>query len=36
MLSLKRFLKLETKDYDAPAKGEIRLVFYDNKEVTVK
>ena len=28
MLTLKRILKLETKDNDAPAKGEIRLVFY--------
>lgn len=36
MLTLKRILKLETKDNDAPAKGEIRLVFYDKKEVTVK
>lgn len=36
MLTLKRILKLETKDSDAPAKGEIRLVFYDKKEVTVK
>ena len=36
MLTLKRVLKLETKDNDAPAKGEIRLVFYDKKEVTVK
>lgn len=36
MLMLKRILKLETKDNDAPAKGEIRLVFYDKKEVTVK
>ena len=36
MLTLKRLLKLETKDNDAPAKGEIRLVFYDKKEVTVK
>ena len=35
MLTLKRILKLETKDNDAPAKGEIRLVFYDKKEVTV-
>ena len=31
MLTLKRILKLETKDNDAPAKGEIRLVFYDKK-----
>lgn len=36
MLTLKRILKLETKDNDAPDKGEIRLVFYDKKEVTVK
>lgn len=36
MLTLKRILKLETKDNDAPAKGEIRLVFYDKKEITVK
>lgn len=36
MLTLKRILKLETKDNDAPAKGEIRLVFYNKKEVTVK
>lgn len=36
ILTLKRILKLETKDNDAPAKGEIRLVFYDKKEVTVK
>lgn len=36
MLTLTRILKLETKDNDAPAKGEIRLVFYDKKEVTVK
>lgn len=36
MLTLKRILKLETKDNDAPAKREIRLVFYDKKEVTVK
>lgn len=36
MLTLKRILKLETKDNDAPAKGEIKLVFYDKKEVTVK
>lgn len=36
MLTLKRILKLETKDNDAPAKGEIRLVFYDKKEVMVK
>lgn len=36
MLTLKRILKLETKDNDAPAKGEIRLVFHDKKEVTVK
>ena len=36
MLTLKRILKLETKDNDAPAKAEIRLVFYDKKEVTVK
>lgn len=36
MLTLKRILKLETKDNDAPAKEEIRLVFYDKKEVTVK
>lgn len=36
MFTLKRILKLETKDNDAPAKGEIRLVFYDKKEVTVK
>lgn len=36
MHTLKRILKLETKDNDAPAKGEIRLVFYDKKEVTVK
>ncbi|WP_304195898.1 hypothetical protein [Phocaeicola plebeius] len=36
MLTLKRILKLKTKDNDAPAKGEIRLVFYDKKEVTVK
>lgn len=36
MLTLKRILKLETKDNDAPAKGEIRLVFYDKKGVTVK
>ena len=36
MLTPKRILKLETKDNDAPAKGEIRLVFYDKKEVTVK
>lgn len=36
MLTLKRILKLETKDNDTPAKGEIRLVFYDKKEVTVK
>lgn len=36
MLTLKRILKLGTKDNDAPAKGEIRLVFYDKKEVTVK
>lgn len=36
MLTLKRILKLETKDNDAHAKGEIRLVFYDKKEVTVK
>lgn len=36
MLTLKRILKLETKDNDAPAKGEIRLVFYDKKEVKVK
>lgn len=36
MLTLKRILKLETKDNDAPAKGEIRLVFYDKKEVTLK
>ena len=36
MLTLKRILKLETKDNDAPAKGEIRLVFYDKKEVTVR
>ena len=36
MLTLKRILKLETKDNDDPAKGEIRLVFYDKKEVTVK
>ena len=36
MLTLKRNLKLETKDNDAPAKGEIRLVFNDKKEVTVK
>lgn len=36
MLTLRRILKLETKDNDAPAKGEIRLVFYDKKEVTVK
>lgn len=36
MLTLKRILKLETKDNDAPAKGEIRLIFYDKKEVTVK
>ena len=36
MLTLKRILKLETKDNDAPAKGEIRLVFYVKKEVTVK
>ena len=36
MLTLKRILKLETKDNDTPAKGEIRLVFYDKKEITVK
>lgn len=36
MLTLKRILKLETKDNDASAKGEIRLVFYDKKEVMVK
>ena len=36
MLTLKRILKLETKDNDAPAQGEIRLVFYDKKEVMVK
>lgn len=36
MLTLKRILKLETKDNDAPAKGEIRLIFYDKKEITVK
>lgn len=36
MLTLKRIQKLETKDNDAPAKGEIRLVFYDKKEVMVK
>lgn len=36
MLTLKCILKLETKDNDAPAKGEIRLVFYDKKEVMVK
>ena len=36
MLTQKRILKLETKDNDAPAKGEIRLVFYDKKEVMVK
>ena len=36
MLTLKRILKLEPKDNAAPAKGEIRLVFYDKKEVTVK
>ena len=36
MLTLKRILKLETKDNDAPTKGEIRLVFYDKKEVMVK
>lgn len=32
MLTLKRILKLETKDNDAPAKGEIRLVFYDKRK----
>ena len=31
MLTLKRILKLETKDNDAPAKGEIRLVFLRQK-----
>ena len=36
ILTLKRIQKLETKDNDAPAKGEIRLGFYDKKEVTVK
>lgn len=36
MLTLKRSVKLETKDNDAPAKGEIVLVFYDKKEVTVE
>lgn len=36
MLTLKRSVKLETKDNDTPAKGEIILVFYDKKEVTVE
>ncbi len=36
MLTLKRSIKLETKDNDTPAKGEIVLVFYDKKEVIVE
>lgn len=36
LLTLKRSMKLDTKDNDTPAKGEIVLVFYDKKEVTVE
>lgn len=36
VLTLKRSVKLDTKDNDTPAQGEIILVFYDKKEVTVE